>query len=140
MGDAAGFSKRDRDNIREAANLLEMARAELTWAGKATADVPSQLKSLARSMRQDGYNKDSLGLIYGAAEFIAKMTKPLTLAECRDILNAHQYQLESEGPWRIDGDYAFEGLATDAYEGELQFSLFEATAIARALLMQGGAS
>ncbi|MDR3582635.1 MAG: hypothetical protein P4L67_05155 [Candidatus Pacebacteria bacterium] len=73
--------------------------------------------------------QDDRKTIDEAIEFIERLTKPMTLKECRDILNANEYSFDLwDAPWEVEGDVLYNGL--DA------LTLFEANALSRAYMVQ----
>lgn len=79
--------------------------------------------------------------IQAAVTLIQQLTRPLTLDECRVVLNEHEYCFngvwDESQPWEvIDGDPLGDLLFSRGYS----LTLFEAQCLARGFLAQGGAA
>lgn len=103
-----------------------------------------RLRRLSRDLRLG----DDLGraVIQDAIAFIRNQTRPLTLDECRDVLNANKYSFytgwREDSPWEIEGvEQAHRGNDEPLlYDGHERLTLFEATCLARGFMARGGAA
>lgn len=95
---------------------------------------------MVRSLRSHwGYNRPDR-TANEIADFIEALTRPLTLDECRDVLNANRYNFEREGRWTAEDhwvvDEAFDSLRTE----QVRLTHFEARCLARGFMAEGGRS
>jgi hypothetical protein len=97
------------------------------------------LKRLQGGLRQKPETKEHARAMYEAVRCIEALTRPLTLDECCEALNANKYLFEEASSDLYDSwVVGLEGLWV--WNGSAVLKPFEATALARAFLMQGGAA
>jgi hypothetical protein len=107
------------------------------------SEYPGVLRQIGQARNVASYE---LYVLNKSAGLIERLTKPLTLEECRDVLNENEYSYcftwEIQGPWCVNESYVVAGIRhdDDDYfydEGTVKLDLFEATCLARGFLAQG---
>lgn len=101
--------------------------------------IVADLKTILDGMEYNDWPNEAK-TVREAIAFIEDQTEPLTLDECRDILNANRYVFERSWddakPWIVVDSSVFGQVLV---MGTTWLTLFEAQCLARGFLAQGGA-